>query len=138
MSEYAVYLMTALGLTVTLVGVTTGPGVWVRERILRRGLDVAIGHKRAYALLECGICVSAWTGLAVGVIASAVTGQWLPALTLWLSAPFAFWLSLRVGAGRKADSFTAEGAEARRKAEERRAAEQQSGRAGAGCRIPDA
>lgn len=97
---YAVYLMVACGLTVTMIDVEGGPGAWVVRMALRPLMSRLIGMKDATELLACGVCFSAYTGAAVGGVVAAVTGDLFPLCTLPLAAPFVFWLCVRVSTSR--------------------------------------
>ena len=50
LADYIAYLLSSLGLTVLLVWPQSGPGAWVRERVLRRLLP-----RRARGVLDCYI-----------------------------------------------------------------------------------
>ena len=87
--EYVAYLLCSVGLTVLLVWPQTGPGAWVRDRVLRRLLP-----RRARDVLDCYICLGFWAGLALSPI------WWAAEHRLWcwtgcLAVPALFWLVLR-------------------------------------------
>ena len=63
LAEYLAYLLSSVGLTVLLVWPQTGPGAWVRDRVLRRLLP-----RRARDVLDCYICLGFWVGLALSPI----------------------------------------------------------------------
>lgn len=95
--DYLVYLAAALGLTVLVIVQQGGPGGWARERALLPAMTRLMGERLAGELLGCGVCFSAWSGLLVGLVVWAVTGAAMPLATLWLVAPFGFWMAARMG-----------------------------------------
>lgn len=92
MSEFAdlvAYLLSSAGLTVLIVWPQTGPGAWVRERVLRRILPRSAGK-----VLDCYICFSFWCGLALSPLSWRFSGRpWSWAGCLMV--PPVFWLLLR-------------------------------------------
>ena len=58
--SFLAYLLSAMGLTVLVVWPQTGPGAWLRERLLRRSLP-----PRFREILDCYICCGFWSGLAL-------------------------------------------------------------------------
>lgn len=93
--NYCLLLMAAIGVTVTMIDVQSGPGPWIVRYWLRPALSDLIGLEPATKLLTCGVCFSAYTGLLVGLLYGC-TGDWLPAATLPFAAPCGFWLVLRL------------------------------------------
>ena len=83
------YLLSAMGLTVLVVWPQTGPGAWLRDRVLRPALPA--GAREA---LDCYICCGFWAGLAMSPL------WWAFERRLWcctgcLMVPCLFWLVLQ-------------------------------------------
>jgi hypothetical protein len=60
--ELIAYLLSSMGLTVLVIWPTGGPGAFARERLLRKILP-----RSAHGVLDCYICFSFWSALAVAV-----------------------------------------------------------------------
>jgi len=91
LADYLAYLLSSVGLTVLLVWPQTGPGAWLRDRVLRRVLP-----ERARGVLDCYICLGFWSGLALS------PAWWAAEHRLWcwtgcLAVPALFWFVLRPG-----------------------------------------
>ena len=56
------YLLAAMGLTILLVWPVSGPGAFVREKVLRRLLP-----KPVAGVLDCYICCGFWAGMFLAV-----------------------------------------------------------------------
>ncbi|MEM6260043.1 MAG: hypothetical protein AAGC72_05690 [Planctomycetota bacterium] len=92
------YLLSAMGLTIVVVWPSTGPGAWVRDRVLR----VMVPDKFE-SVLDCYICFGFWAGLLLGSV------WWLIYEATWawfgcLMVPALFWLALKSGSGHRAVS----------------------------------
>ena len=88
-SDLLAYLLSAMGLTVLVVWPQTGPGAWLRERVLRPSIP-----PRFRGVLDCYICCGFWSGLALSPL------WWVLERRLWcctgcLMVPCLFWLVLR-------------------------------------------
>lgn len=83
------YLLTSMGVTILVVWPSTGPGAWMRERVVRPMLPGKLG-----GVLDCYLCLSFWIGLA----ASPLWWWWHRELWCWTGcfmAPAIFWTLLK-------------------------------------------
>jgi hypothetical protein len=83
------FLLSSMGLTILVVWPQDGPGAWVRERLLRKGLP-----GKAEEVLDCYVCTGFWAGLILS------PPWWLMGAENWawagcLMTPALFWLVLR-------------------------------------------
>jgi hypothetical protein len=85
------YLLSSMGLTILIVWPQDGPAAWLREEVLRRALP-----GKAKEVLDCYICTSFWSGLALSSLWWCMCGQpWT--LAGCLMTPTLFWIVLRNG-----------------------------------------
>ena len=93
MASLLSFLLASMGLTIMVVWPQDGPGAWVRERVLRRLLP-----GKAKEVLDCYICTSYWTGLALSPLWWWMCqGRW--AWAGCLMTPPVFWIALRIPGG---------------------------------------
>jgi hypothetical protein len=98
-SQLLAYLLSTSGLTILIVWPQTGPRAWFRESVLRRLLPSVGGE-----VLDCYICFSFWSGLALSPI------WWMFCHRFWcwtgcLMTPYLFWIHLRNdGQGRESEA----------------------------------
>lgn len=83
------YLLASIGLTVLLVWPASGPGAFIRDRVIRPVLPGGIKN-----VLDCYICLGFWSGLLLSGLA-----WWLyrePSCWLGcLMTPGMFWIVLK-------------------------------------------
>ena len=92
MSELAnliAYVLSAAGLTILIIWPQTGPGAWIRERVLRRLL-----RGSAAKVLDCYICFSFWCGLLLSPVSWRLVGHPWSWAGCFMT-PAVFWLVLR-------------------------------------------
>lgn len=86
LAVFFAYMLSAMGLAIVVVWPETGPGAFVREKILHKLIPAAL-----HGLLDCYICFGFWTGLALSVVFWLIYGMaWM--YFGCLMVPAAFWL----------------------------------------------
>lgn len=82
-------LLSSFGLTVLLVWPETGPGAWIRDKVMKPLL-----WPKAKEVLDCYVCFSFWASLLLSRIWWRLAEVWW----VWfgcLMTPGMFWLALQ-------------------------------------------
>ena len=85
------YVLSTMGLTILIVWPNGGPSGWMRDRIVRPLLP-----GKTKEVLDCYICLSFWSGLAMSV----PWWLWFREQWIWLGClmvPSLFWIILGQG-----------------------------------------